>query len=433
LTNLSGRFGAVSAINSRGRINRTALPTLVERPYTLVAWLSLIGVLLPPKEMSVLAGVNFTPGRICLIILLVPAISTLLPKGLRPVWPDTFAFATTVWIAIAAFHAAGIDALFTAAGGESLEFFGAYLVGRAFLSGRPALATFVRVLKIITIVILLLALADAISGRWIVQDTLGALFNATPPGPVYRQGIVRATATLDHPIALGIFFSLAAAILIELGGSTLSRTFYVLVCLFGCALTQSSAGLMSWTIVISAHFYDQLLRGVKQRWSIFWIIIAGMTCVLFATANAPVGWLITHLTLDPESAYFRYMIWDAALQQISQTPLTGAGLAPMQANLLNVTVDCVWLAHALRFGLPMILFLFLANLTAMLPSRRGQSSPAQLQRQRAFSVVLVMFMFAGLTVHFWNYMWIFWGLCLGIRTSLRMQQFEEHEATAIRR
>ena len=29
----------------------------------------------------------------------------------------------------------------------------------------------------------------------------------------------------------------------------------------------------------------------------------------------------------------------------------------------------------------------------------------------------------GLTVHFWNYMWIFWGICLGVRASLREWSF----------
>jgi len=36
-----------------------------------------------------------------------------------------------------------------------------------------------------------------------------------------------------------------------------------------------------------------------------------------------------------------------------------------------------------------------------------------------FTMVLGMFMFVGLTVHFWNYMWISWGLCIGTRASVR--------------
>jgi hypothetical protein len=34
------------------------------------------------------------------------------------------------------------------------------------------------------------------------------------------------------------------------------------------------------------------------------------------------------------------------------------------------------------------------------------------------SLVIFLFMFIGLTVHFWNGMWMFWGLCIGIRVSL---------------
>jgi len=327
--------------------------------------------------MSILAGVNFTPGRICLILLLFPALWTLLSKNFRLQWPDFFALATAAWVAISSVYVAGLDALFKAAGGESLEFLGAYLVGRAFFATPRALATFVGVLKTVVVVLVLLALTDTLSGRWIVQDSLGALFGAAPPGPVYRQGLVRATATLDHPILLGTFFSIASAIIINLGGSTWSRTILVLMCLFGCILSQSSAGLIASVIVVAAYSYDRLLKNSPWRWSALWIAIAGLLSIVFLVTNAPLGWLITHLTLDPESGYFRYMIWDAALSQIVQTPLTGVGLAQMSANILNSTVDSVWLAHALRFGLPMIAFLLLANITAMLqPHQIGKNAAA---------------------------------------------------------
>ena len=38
-----------------------------------------------------------------------------------------------------------------------------------------------------------------------------------------------------------------------------------------------------------------------------------------------------------------------------------------------------------------------------------------------FTMALTMMMFMGLTVHYWAYMWTFWGLCIGIRASLREQ------------
>jgi hypothetical protein len=55
-------------------------------------------------------------------------------------------------------------------------------------------------------------------------------------------------------------------------------------------------------------------------------------------------------------------------------------------------------------------------------SRRIARQPSYLSRMStAFTLVLVVFMFTGITVHFWNYMWIFWGVCIGMRAALREQ------------
>ena len=37
----------------------------------------------------------------------------------------------------------------------------------------------------------------------------------------------------------------------------------------------------------------------------------------------------------------------------------------------------------------------------------------------AFTLVIVTLAIVGLTVHYWNGLWIFWGLCIGIRGSIR--------------
>jgi hypothetical protein len=98
-----------------------------------------------------------------------------------------------------------------------------------------------------------------------------------------------------------------------------------------------------------------------------------------------------------------------------------------------MTVDSIWLVFALRFGVPAVALLFLSNVSSFLPVKsargrrnRNDDAPAvsatdkyMADMSMAFTTVLVMFMFIGLTVHFWNYMWIFWGICLGVRASLR--------------
>ncbi|RFB81079.1 hypothetical protein [Methylovirgula sp. 4M-Z18] len=358
-----------------------------------------------------------------MIVLLIPALVNLLFSGQRTSWADFFALATAVWIPVAAMFSKGTDALFTAAGGESLEFLGAYMVGRAFLWHPAALRNFLNVLKFVIIVLFFCALADRISGQWIIENSLASFVNIVPAGANYREGVVRATATLDHPILLGAFFALASALFIYSNMSTLSRAFFLLVCLFGSYLSLSSVSLMVWCMILGVYLYDQFLSAVSRRWTLFWGATFMFICLIVATTNAPLGWIITHMTWDPESGYFRYLIWNAALERIHESPYIGFAFSPLNDDILDTTIDSVWLASALRFGVPMIVWLFLTNLAAIWPTRKIRpdlDDAAFLKRMNTgFAVMLLMFMFIGLTVHFWNYMWVYWALCLGIKTSLR--------------
>ena len=117
------------------------------------------------------------------------------------------------------------------------------------------------------------------------------------------------------------------------------------------------------------------------------------------------------------------MIWEVASDYINRAPFTGYAYALYNNNIIDGSVDAVWLVFSLRFGLPMAILFFLTNVAAFFPTRqrsRNGINDSDLDRmKRAFTTVLLLFMFAGLTVHFWNYMLMFWGLCIGIRASMR--------------
>jgi hypothetical protein len=398
-------------------------PDSAEPAYRLISWLSLIGVLLPSRELSMQVGVNLMPGRICVILMFLPALARLLGGKFRMGWPDVFALGTAGWIVVATVSANGAEGLLTAAGAESLEFFGAYMVGRAFLSGASALRGLLHVLRIITVILLAFALADRLSGQWIIHDTFARLVQVAPLGANYREGVVRATASLDHPILLGAFFSLATGLFIFSNESPLRRFPYVAAALLGCFLSLSSASVMAWSMTVGAFVYDRLLRSIPWRWGVFWAATLALLGVGCMVANAPLGWILSNLTWDPQSAYFRYLIWEEALDKIALSPIVGYDFAKFGNAIIDTTVDCVWLAYALRFGLPMIVFLFLTNLTAIWPLTKAAGDDDDFlflsSMSMGYTVVLVMFMFIGLTVHFWNYMWIFWGLCIGTKVSIK--------------
>jgi hypothetical protein len=179
---------------------------------------------------------------------------------------------------------------------------------------------------------------------------------------------------------------------------------------------------MAYFIGVAAYGYSHLMGRVSTRWTIFWSLLACLVGAALLLSEHPIGWLISHLTLDPQSGYFRILIWNLAFERIGESVLFGHSFQMFGDPILDTTVDCVWLVTALRFGIPACALLFLINVTAIWPMRRSRPSGYDLFSQRmglAFTIVLLLFMFSGITVHFWNYIWIFWGLCVGIRGALR--------------
>jgi O-antigen ligase len=159
---------------------------------------------------------------------------------------------------------------------------------------------------------------------------------------------------------------------------------------------------------------------------------------IFFVVNSPISWIVANLTLDPSTGYFRQATWDSALYYIGLSPLVGYGFEAHGNEddfFANATVDSVWLVIALRSGVPLVIFVILANAASFYryrPSAGIRISDSYMDNMRtAFTLALIIFMFAGLTVHYWNNIWMFWGLCLGIRASLHEQYLNSIRLSAV--
>jgi hypothetical protein len=378
--------------------------------------LMLLGLVLPTE----ISGASLTPGRLGLILLLPLALSVMFARGRRLLVSDFFVFATAAWMIAAAVVVDGLVVLWEAPAGEALEFAGAYIAARAFIFGPSALATFMRVLRCAVVLVVAFALADTFSSRMFLHETVSGLTGVpTAVTPFFRVNLVRATSTFEHSILFGAFCSIFATMTMYSDGKALVRFLFVVIAFVGAVISLTSVALLSFFLGLGLYTYDQLLWRHPWRWSVAAGIVALLICVVLAVTNAPLGWIVTHLTFDAETGYFRYMIWEAATIYIGQSPLFGYAYRLLHHDILDHTVDCVWLVTSLHYGLPAMLLLLLANVTACLPVRL-QGNDLQSQRNaNGFAVILGLFMFIGLTVHFWNFMWVFWGLCIGIRASLR--------------
>ena len=393
-------------------------------------WLLLTAILLIPAGLNVHLsgdGVKFTPGRAAITLLLLPGLLTLLQAPRRVVASDVFVFLTAVWMIGSRIPEDGLN---PSAVASVIELFGGYILCRVYFYGPHALKHFLRIFKIITFLIISLAVLDPLFGQNVVQ----AISNMILPNPFYmpqyRLGIVRAVSTLEMYEQYGTFCVAAASILLFFENKA-TKYLWAAFCFFGCVLAISSGPLLAFTLMIMFFVYDRLLGRYAWRWKLIMVIFTVFLLTIFSVAAKPLSWLVSHLTLDPETGYFRIYVFDYVSEQISLRPLTGYGFGPIGNDefLSATTVDNVWLVCAARYGIPMVVFFLLANVGSFVSFASKATSrgidPFMMRAATGFTQVIMIFMMVGLTVHFWNATWQFWAVCIGIRASIKEWQAQE--------
>lgn len=421
--------GATHATVARGAPLRGFAPALATENVSVKSrafpiWLLLTGILLIPASLNIHLsgdGVKFTPGRAAIALLLLPGLLTLSRAPRRVVASDVFVFLTAVWMIGSRIPEDGLN---PSAVASVIELFGGYVLGRVYFYGPHALKRFLRIFKIITFLVISIAVLDPIFGENVVQATANMIMTNPFYVPQYRLGIVRAVSTLEMYEQYGTFCVAAASIFLFLENKA-TRYRWAMFCFFGCVLALSSGPLLAFILMISFFVYDRLLGRYAWRWKLITAIFMLFLFTVFNVAAKPLSWIVSHLTLDPETGYFRIYVFDYVTQQISLRPLTGFGFGPIGADdfLSVTTVDNVWLVCAARYGIPMIVFFLLANLASFVSfasrSRHRGIDPFMTKAATGFTQVIMVFMLVGLTVHFWNATWQFWAVCIGIRGSIK--------------
>jgi hypothetical protein len=400
-------------------------PDISPLPRRSIIWLVSLGIFLP-----------FTvgdTGKYVIALLFLPAFISFFSQGNRQVMAcDVFVWTATLWMLAVKIGWSEQPGILAATGSDALAFVGSYMVARSFIYGEPSLKEFVRALKVVALVLIALSLLDTLTGTFFINGLMGKIFTDSRPFRAPAAGIhrslfgfvvLRAASTFGHPILYGTFCSIAAAIFLSYDRSIGQRVFYCGACLFGCLLSVSSAPILGFVMVVLLDCYDRLLYSYPQRWTILYVALAPFVCASFILSDNPLTWLLRHVTADPVDAYYRLLAWQSAFDYIALSPIVGTDPITWSANeILGNTIDSVWLVMSLTYGLPMVALLLLASLSACgLLTRKINRSLVRyeiLRSRTGLSLVLFLFVYLGLTVHFWGAIWMFWGLCLGIRTSL---------------
>jgi hypothetical protein len=385
------------------------------RQLAIATFFLFIAILMPSQVNVHLWGDSgkFTPGRIAILILLVPAISQFMRPGRHVISADFFAIMTAAWMILSRLPTDGLN---SSAVAELIEFFGAYLLARGLYWGPLRLHAFYQVLKVIVPGLVILSTLDPLFHTNIIWHG---------QTPQERLGLIRAASVFDGAEVNGAFFAAVAPIFLYSEASRMGRLRWTSLCFFGCLLTLSSGPLLSFLVVLAVYLFDNLMGRSPWRWKALITLIAALIAAIFAFTGKPVSWIVQHLTFDPQSSYFRLYMFDFAFGQIGSSPIFGVGFdyAGFEGDdfLTKASVDNTWIVYAVRFGIPMISLLFITMITSFARFKAPQRflRIAGNRVGTGYTLAIVSIALTGLTVHIFHTDWVFWGLLTGIRGTIK--------------
>jgi hypothetical protein len=382
----------------------------------------LIVAILCPTELSLYLGpLRLPPHRVALLLFAVPAIVHLLSgRGIRLRAFDVLFMLYTAWTVMAfVIHLGPSDGL-EFGGALALESFGGYVVARAYVRDYQSFRASLSFLFMAMCAVAMIALPESLLGKHFVHDWLYAATGVYHPvGDEQRLGFTRAYATFDHPILYGTFCASLFALVWWTGDRPGQRFLRVGIISFATFLGLSSAPLLTIALQILIISWEKLTRGAAGRVTVTLAILAALFGVLEVATNRPaLEAIVTRITLDPWTAFYRIQIWTFGLENLWANPVFGIGLADWQRAdwMTSASVDAFWLLVPMRAGLPALLLL-LAAITLLIRAVHRPAGGRDRATQGfavAWTVSLLAIGLAGLTVHYWNsihaYCFMFLGL-----------------------
>lgn len=385
----------------------------------------MLGVLAPPEVRINIVGQNIYAYRIAYFLFLPWVFFALLKGQLRYKLNDLLIVMAGAWIVLAMVVVYGAARGIPSGVAVALDLIFPFLIAR--LSIRD-MQDFRRLLILLAPIVFLVAITlpiEAITNNRFIRDTSIAIFgrNADIPFEIKndtRLGMLRAMGPFSHPIMAGLFF----CILLPLYYFAKIRGWPMVIGMlsgFVSLFTFSSAAMIGVIVFVVVAIYDYLCKIVQfLTWPLFNVaLIALLFCLQVLSQNGLLAVLI-RFTFNPQSGYYRLLIWEYGSASVQRHPWFGIGLEGFERLAwMHESVDAFWLAMAMRSGLPASLLLVLATMLAIigLGSRISRTVGANKATAIGLTVAMALFFILGFTVSFFGGLFIWFAIVLGIATT----------------
>lgn len=328
-----------------------------------------------PVELSVQAGpLTLSPYKIIMVVIAVPVFIQYC-KQCRVTLPDGLFFAYTLYTLLCILINRALQGIETGAIfmlHTGITYMAVRVAIRTVDDFRAVIRLFVGIIAILGV----LAIPEMIThkrylGDFFTQFT-GYYFNHAMDT---RFGLLRATSTFEHPILFGLG---SAALLTYVWVFTRTKAAGIWNSLkIGVAAiaSLSSVAFLIFFFQTGMLIAERMTRGIAARGIMLMSsILFVVTFLNLASNRGTIELIISYLTLNPHTGYYRILIWNYGIQDVMNNPIFGFRREEWNHPAwMTDSIDNHWLMVMIDGGIPALVFLFAMMLTTGVKLARAPS------------------------------------------------------------
>ncbi|QQZ27555.1 hypothetical protein HMY34_01605 [Thiothrix subterranea] len=339
----------------------------------VIAILLIISIFIPLEFYIMVGSVRVEAYRVVLGLALLYALFNLRDVLQQADLVDILLFCLIGIVFASFWQNHGMQKAVESTGIFAIETAGAFYLARLFITTPQRFywinQTFIALLALLTV----FTLYEAFSQHRILHEIAEKLTGNHALDPrlytyhYIRSGIMRATNLFAHPILYGtllaLFFPFVLLLVVRFG--TLNYMSKLVGITVSMLLTLSSAPLLAlifqgFTAVLVKFWYN-----ARQFWiSLFFGGLATALLIEAFSNRGFFGILISYLTFNPNTGYFRILQWEYTADDIRENLIWGIAhhdwTRPYWMEWMGNSIDSFWLLLILQHGLFALILLLLA-------------------------------------------------------------------------
>ncbi len=380
----------------------------------ILAILFALSIFIPVEFHILLGSLRLETYRIILALALIYAFININQILKKADIIDILLFFFTILASASLIYNHGLKDGIESSGILVIEILGAFYLARLAITTPKDYYKINMLFVTILAILLIFSLYEAFAQRRILHEWAKAITGHDSldyrlyTHHYIRMGIMRTTNMFAHPILYGtigaIFFPFI--VLLIFFKFKVSNFIKAVAVLIGMLSTLSSAPLLSIAFQGMTAVIARFWAGGKRFWFGFgFMALSGMILIDAISNRGFFKILISYMTFNANTGYYRLLQWKYTMDDIADHPLFGIGLNDWtRPQNLNNSIDSFWLLVTLQHGIIASAILFFVCLYAVfhMLNRLHKYHPATHWMVKSWILAFMSLILIGFTVDYFG-------------------------------